>query len=156
MVCNIFAQIRDRFATDSRKFSTRFAQIRDRFAKVLDTICADSQHICESLRDGFAKDSRNLPAWFTPVYTHTQSIRKISRQHSHRCAQIATGTHRVHISEYIYELSHATPVHRCIDMYSGHIDFPEPRSVDPSIESVINPTIRQCPTIRQSDSPTVR
>ena len=58
MVRNRFAQIRDRFATDSRKSSTRFAQLRDRFAKVLHSIRADSQQIRESsrwMRDGFAQ-----------------------------------------------------------------------------------------------------
>ena len=71
MVCNMFAQIRDRFATDSRKFSTRFAHIRDRFAKVIDGYATDSQlygkvtlTVCEvhtrysrQIR-GFSMDSR--------------------------------------------------------------------------------------------------
>ena len=57
---NRFAQIRDRFATDSRKFSTRFAQIRDRFAKVLDGCATDSHKFARvhtrysRIRDRFA------------------------------------------------------------------------------------------------------
>ena len=148
MVCNIFAQIRNRFATDSRKFSPRFAQIRDRFAKVLDTIRADSQQIRESLRrirDGFAKvpqvtdsrriresspgsrrfatDSRKSSTRFAPIRDTFAADSRIRTHDSHKFARVRERYYTVLRVKCASKDGHVTRI-QSVSQYSVTLNAP--------------------------------
>ena len=120
MVRNRFAQIRDRFATDSRKFSTRFAQIRNRFAKVLDGCATDSHKFARvhtrysRIRDRFADsqwirgfamgfadsrrfatDSRKSSTQFAPIRDRFATDSRIRTHNSPKFARIRDGYYTV-------------------------------------------------------------
>ena len=140
MVRNRFAQIRDRFATDSRKFSTRFAQIRNRFAKVLDGCATDSHTFARvhtrysRIRDRFADsqwirgfamgfadsrrfatDSRKSSTQFAPIRGRFATDSRIRTHDSHKFARIRDGYYTVLRVKCASRVLHVTRLLRPMD-----------------------------------------